>query len=293
MGPYIWIQSTEGTGSGVWYRLSYPAAEYKRYYKPFLWMADLAKHLVDYLQTHSGVTLSDLRHRFHDWLQTLYPTNGCVRRWLDQYGDRDFRRIVAAHANFLYFQAVQVDQKYRKHPIWEEIHPKILRAIPEQVEHTTNKDMFATLMERGEFVSIRKTTVTPYVFNCFKELPWAKFLYCQAPSSSFIHNRQGKSATSHMRANPAKQKLEVQLPSRSRSNGVEPQEVPTHINVGDIVAIPKDSDSAWKTDDAEYFGYVQSVSDTDEGQALGLLWFYRPGDTTCLKMFYPYSRELF
>lgn len=292
-GPYVWIQSTEGQESDVWYRLKSPAAEYKRYHEPFLWMADLAKHLVDYLQAHNGVVLSDLRHRFYAWLQKIYPTDGCVRRWLEQYKDHDFRRVVAAYANFLYFQAAQVDPKYEKHPIWEEIHSRMLRAIPEQVEHTTSKDMFATLTEREEFTTKRKTTVTPYVFKCFERLPWKKFLHCQSSSISVTQRSQKKPTTNNMSVSPANQVPEVRIPLRRSTNGMKARVEPIHISIGDVVAIPRDNNSAWKTDDAEYFAYVQSISDTDKGQALGLLWFYRPGDTTCKNMFYPYSQELF
>lgn len=293
VGPYVWIKSFEGTISDVWYRLETPAVEYKRYHESFLWLADLAKHVVDYLHLHQGVALIHFRRRFHDWLQSIYSTDPCARRWLEQYGDQDFRRAVAANANFLYFQAVQVDQKYEKHPIWEEIHSKILRAIPEQVECSSNKDMFVTLTEREEFVSRRKTTVTPYVFKCFEKLPWAKYLYCQSSSTSLTNRGQNKSVTNHMRVSPANQVPEVRIPVGPRSTGIEARGEAMHVSIGDIVAIPKDNESAWKTDDAEYFGYVQSVSDTHEGPALGLLWFYRPGDTTCLKMFYPHSQELF
>ena len=293
VGPYIWIQSIQGAKRCVWYRLGHPADEYKRYHKPFLWIADLAKHLVDYLHVHTGIDLSDLRYRFHDWLQSLYPNHKCIRRWLDQYGDRDFRRIVAAHANFLYCQAIQVDGKHEKHPIWEEIHPRILCSIPEQLEPTTYKDMYINLTETGVPVSTRKTTVTPYVFDCFKRLPWKKFLYCQSPSSSVIQNSQRYSTTWHLRDSPTKQKLEVRIPLYRRSSDVLTRGGPKTISIGDVVAIPKDNKSAWKTDDEEYLGYVQSLLDTDNGQELGLLWFYRPADTTCLKMFYPHPRELF
>lgn len=292
--PYVWIQSVEGAKLGVWYRLKEPAVEYKRYYEPFLWIADLAKHLVDYLQNHNRAALSEFRQRFYEWLQELYPTDGCVRRWLDQYGDQDFRRVIAAHANFLYFQAAQVDQKYEKYPIWEEIHSKILHAIPEQVEHNMNKDSFAALTEReGLVTSRRKTTVTPYVFKCFEELPWSKYLYCQSSSISLIRPRQKKTTTNGMGVSPANQKLEVRIPLARTSSDLKARKESIQVSIGDVVAIPKDNNSAWKTDDSEYFSYVQSVSNTDEGQALGLLWFYRPGDTTCLKMYYPYSQELF
>lgn len=292
-GPYVWIKSVEGTISDVWYRLETPAVEYKRYHESFLWIADLAKHVVDYLHSHQGVALFHFRRRFHEWLQTIYPTDLCARRWLEKYEDQDFRRAVAAHANFLYFQAVQVDQKYEKHPIWEEIHPRILRAIPEQMECSSNKNMFVTLQEREELVSKRKTTVTPYVFKCFEKIPWAKYLYCQSPSTSLINRSRNKLVTNDVKAKPSHQVPEVRIPFAPWSNGTKARGEAIHVSVGDVVAIPKDNESAWKTDDDEYFGYVQSVSDTAEGPALGLLWFYRPGDTTCLKMFYPYSQELF
>ena len=293
VGSYIWIQSIEGARRCVWYRLISPADEYERYHKPFLWIADLAKHLVNYLHVHASVVLFDLRYRFHDWLQNLYSDHEGVRRWLDQYGDQDFRRIVAAHANFMYCQATQVDRKYGEHPIWEEIHPRILFSIPELVEPTTNKDMYINLTEKGVPVPTRKTTVTPYVFDCFKRLPWGRFLYCQSPSSSVIHDSQRNSTTRHRMDGPRKQNLEVRIPMDRKPSDAATRGEPKTISIGDVVAIPKDKKSAWKTDDAEYLGYVQSVSDTQNGQALGLLWFYRPVDTPCLKMFYPYERELF
>lgn len=293
VGPYLWIQSIEGTESDVWYRLKTPAAEYKRYHEPFQWLADLAKHIVDYLQTHQDVGLDDFRHRFYEWLQDLYAHDEPTGRWLNQYADQDFRRIIAAQANFLYFQAIQVDQKYEKHPLWEEIHSKILRAIPEQVERSIKQDMYAASQEGGKLVSSRKTTVTPYVFECFKDFPWTKFLYSQPPSTSLDHTISKKPAFPTTKIRPMAKVLEVRVPSgRKSSVTVTPEEL-LNVKIGDVVAVPKDKHSAWKTDDEEYFGYVQSVSDTDKGQALGLLWFYRPGDTTCLKMLYPYSQELF
>ena len=162
----------------------------------------------------------------------------------------------------------------------------MLRAIPEQVEPTTNKDMFTNFTERGGPVRRRKTTVTPYVFDCFQRFPWAKFLYCQdflRPNSSVVNL--------HTKSRP--EKLEVRIPLNCSSSSKAGQKPTDIINIGDVVAIPRDENSSWKTEDAEYLGYVQSVSDTDDGQALGLLWFYRPGDTTCLKSFYPFPGELF
>ena len=289
VGPYIWIQSIQGTESDIWYRLKTPAPEYKRYHESFRWLADLSKHLVDYLQAHENIRLDDFRHRFYEWLQGLYIHDESIRWWLRQYADQDFRRIIAAQANFLYFQAIQVDHKYRKHSFWEEIHSKILRAVSEQVERSTKREMYAASQEGGELMR-RKTTVTPYVFECFKGLLWGKFLYSQTPSASPGQIISKKAASPHTKMRRTAEVLEVRIPSNHRSRVIV---TPEEVTIGDVVAIPKDNHSAWKTDDEEYFGYVQSVSDSARGQALGLLWFYRPGDTTCLKMSYIHSQELF
>ena len=288
VGPYIWIQSIEGTRCDVWYRLGTPAAEYKRYQEPFQWLADLAKHIVDYLQTHQLVRLDDFRNRFYEWLQDLYLHNEPVRCWLRQHPDHDFRRIIAAQANFLYFQALQVGQEYEEHPLWEEIHSKILRAVPEQVERGIKQDMYAASQEGDDVISRRKTTVTPYVFQCFKDLPWAKFLYSQTPVS-LAQSVGKKAAISRTETARAAEMLEVRVAAGRRSSLPMAPKERFNFNIGDVVAIPKDDHSVWKTDDKDYLGYVQGV----RGQALRLLWFYRPGDTTCLKMFYPYSQEVF
>ena len=275
----------------IWYRLKSPAAEYRRYHAAFLWMVDLAKHLVDFLHENERVFLAHFQKTFSQWLQRLYASDKQVCLWMEQYGDLDFRRVVAAQANFLYCQATQVDEKYGEHPLWKEIYPRDLCAVPEQIENRSAAHLFAVSREAGGLISRRKTTVTPYVYECFKHLPWAKFLHCQSPS---VVRSRGS----------AKKLVDIPVESRSAAEvarirattGSSPSHAEKHqdkIHVGDIVAVPSDKDGSWKTTDSEYYGYVQSVDSTDGRQALGLLWFYRSGDTTCLNMSYPFSQELF
>lgn len=49
VGSCTWIQSFEGKKQDVWYRIGRPATEYQRYHENFVWMADLAKHVIDYI----------------------------------------------------------------------------------------------------------------------------------------------------------------------------------------------------------------------------------------------------
>ena len=99
-----------------------------------------------------------------------------LERWLKEYPFSDFRTAVTAHANFLYCQAAQVDRKYQKQPFWAEIDSKGLNAVAEQIERAVAPDMLVRADIRGEIVLKRKTTVTPYVYECFAHLPWARFL---------------------------------------------------------------------------------------------------------------------
>ncbi|MCJ1416740.1 DNA methyltransferase Dim-2 [Xylographa parallela] len=60
----IWIQSLLGAKAndgGIWYRLKTPSKEYARYHTPFLWVADLAKYVLDFMRAivaHSRYILS-------------------------------------------------------------------------------------------------------------------------------------------------------------------------------------------------------------------------------------------
>ena len=66
------------------------------------------------------------------------------------------------------------------------------------------------------------------------------------------------------------------------------------LKTGDVVAVASDPQGPWKTEDSEYYAYVQNIEITKAGRrSLGLLWLYRPGDTICKKMPYPFKKELF
>ena len=285
VGNEVWIQSAQSQKAGVWYRLTTPAPEYRRLHEPFLWIADLAKHVVDYLHIHWQVTLNHFRERFHTWMQCQYGSNADACNWL-KCGRRDFRRIVAAHANFLYCQASQVDHNLEDQPVWKEIHPRFLNAIEEQVEQETTSDMY-TLATKGSTTSPkRKTTVTPYVYECFKHLTWAKFLYCQTPSISKDSKSSPPNDGPGSPSGLSKVHVDAHIntPSETESNT---------IHRGDVVALPRDRDSAWKTIDLHWYGYVQGIRETSKGPVLELLWLYRPSDTECRRMHYPFAKELF
>ena len=45
----IFVQSRDAAKRRIWYRLGAPSPEYKRFWKPYVWLATFTKHFVDYL----------------------------------------------------------------------------------------------------------------------------------------------------------------------------------------------------------------------------------------------------
>ncbi|KAL8721753.1 MAG: hypothetical protein Q9225_001651 [Loekoesia sp. 1 TL-2023] len=276
VGPHIWLQSVAGQGSNIWYRLRSPAREYLRYHEPFLWLADLAKYVVDFLHTRSNVTLGYFRSGFDEWLRTVHGSHQSFLSWQSKYSHTDFRHTVAAHAAFLYNQAGQLGSQYINHPLWGETDPNALTAIPRRPE------------ERAD----PRTVVTSYVYECFKHMPWAKFLESVSLGKEQEQNQSDKTrshkfdgsttilARDHQNYYAASQHARM-----SSSKG--------EVGTGDIVAIRSDTNTKWKTKDEYWFAYVQDRKPAKGGHQLSLIWIYRPADTACQDMRYPYTNELF
>lgn len=271
VGSAIWIQSMLGKRSDLWYNLKNPAPEYKRFHEPMLWIADLAKHVIDYLCDHDKVCLASFRSHFCEWLRGIHESDVEFQSWQEQYGDTDFRRAVAAHSAFLSYQALQLDQKYGSHPLWGEIERSHLVAVPQQP------------------AVISKTVVTPFVFECFKHLPWARFLEPQSPAPDVLRARKQQQRAFKpptLPGNWAKSESQRGCSSKQRDGD-------KIISVGDVIAVAPDKVTQWKTNDDLWYAYVQSITERKKGQALGVLWLYRPSDTACQRMRYPFEKELF
>ena len=272
----IWIQSKAGQKLDVWYSLGQPASQYKRFHQPFLWLADLAKHLVDYLNRHDKVSLKHFRKDFHTWLQGAHGADEGFQHWQQTYNDTDFRRVVTAHAAFLYNQAALLGREYSSHLLWKEIDPFTMDAVPRQTEEVMTYEPVTGLdpPKLSKPVSRPKTVVTPFVYECFKHLPWAKFLDPQAPSGF----RQRQPSTNNGRP--------VRLDSLESEDANQQS-----VRIGDVVAIKSDAQTAWSSKESFWYGFVQGIQQqTDQ---LSLIWLYRPSDTACQNMRYPHSNELF
>lgn len=286
VGSSIWIQSQLGNRHNIWYRLTKPAREYEKYHEPFRWIADLAKHVVDYVHCHKQVTLSHFEARFYQWLQDTHGLNEYFQDWLKQSkSNLDFRSAVAAQATFLYNQAQQLDPGYVSHPFWDEIHPSTLNAVPHQhlkKPAKLNKSDKSSVHFLGQ-----KTVVTSYVFETFKHLPFASF--CEV-----VRGPQQRTETKLNALEIAKDSHKSRVDNLSTARDLHSASVTRDpVCIGDVVAVGSDSKSKWKHNDSLWYGYVQGIKAVNRGQRLSILWLYRPSDTPCQNMRYPHSRELF
>ena len=257
VGSQMWIQSVCGTTSNIWYCLKSPTFEYRRYHIVFLWLTDLAKHVIDYINSHDTVLLRNFRDDFWHWLQKIHGFDKTFNTWISQYGKRDFRQAIIANVAFLYNQAAQIGRKYISCPLWGEIDPIALSAVPRQ-----------------PVLRIEPTTiVTPFVFDCFRDMPWINFLQpVTIPRTSTLQSTPW-------------------FYGNAETERIISEEGP--VRTGDIVAVPSDKKTDWKTKDDYWIGYIQGQSGLAGRRRLNLIWLYRPTDTACQDMRYPYNNELF
>lgn len=271
----IWIQSIRGGKLDVWYRLRAPAPEYHRYHEPFLWLADLAKHVIDYMADHENVSIFSFKSDFFNWLREVHGLSESFQIWHSKYNDADYRRVVACHSGFLFFQAMQLDPKYASHPVWAETDPEALNAVPERRKKPYSFNTAST---------ITKTVVTPYVYRCFDHLPFARFLDPQTPTPPVLRLWNMRVAANSLHPNSAKFSRDELDKGLAR---------PVPVSVGDVVAINSDKQSRWKNDDHLWYVYIQGIQEMKKERSLKIIWLYRPTDTACQGMKYPHSKELF
>jgi DNA (cytosine-5)-methyltransferase 1 len=280
VGDEIWIQSDRNQRSEIYYRLRTPSAEYSRYHEGFVWLANLAKHFVDYLEhasrRHIEVSIHNFKADFVRLLEKMHRTSPIYQAWYSQYNRRDFRSHIAANIEFLWKETNGISKALLRHPIWKEV--KSMDFIPMQ-----------KLRAKG-------TVVTPYVHDCFKHLKFGDQLSQVAPSSGVQYRRKSLGRTLQ---------LTTDVSTATCPSNVKPQ-VPFDkktIAVGDVLGVPmddkgtslwKDEASKWKTADDCWYVLVQAIHVDKLGkQSYDIIWLYKPSDTTCAKMKYPYNKELF
>ena len=279
----IWVRSKFNRNRGVYYRLKTPAIEYERFYTPFLWVVDLAKHVVDFtadmITLDREVSINSFKQDFIHWLLDTHP-EADLKKWLDQHPSTDFRTSVVANVSF----------------IWKEVNGVIgaksanLQLFREVYDFSRYKTHKAGEPPSGQIVGSGEradpTIVTPYIMRCFGHMVIGKVLCVIGQERIKLSPREEAHRSSWVSCRaPSKQAIFA-------------------VKVGDTISTPRDMETTgtkWESavshhslDDGRWFGVVQRIHTSKQGhRSFDVIWLYRPSDTPCCVMKYPWQNELF
>ncbi|KAI0160133.1 S-adenosyl-L-methionine-dependent methyltransferase [Xylariaceae sp. FL1272] len=308
VGDQIWIHSAlnERLGREVYYKLRSPSTEYKRFHTPFLWVADLAKHVADYCESLRAqlqrVTFRHFESHFSIWVTRKHGRSRVFQTWHSLNRTSDFRGAVAANIDYLWKEAHGLDPKIISwHPLWKEV--KTRDCYTPSLDWSSHK---GTSVEDwrtsdGKKVQSAKTVVTPYIHDLFSHMVFGQLLESTKPA---ITTNKNKLHDEFLRK--AKFiKNEPALSSRPKKRSVTRRHVALcDIQAGDVISTKPDDDTTntqWKTRRSKHyqgehlwFGLVQTVHKRASGKrSFDVLWLYQPVDTPCSVMKYSWGKELF
>ncbi|KAG9190111.1 DNA (cytosine-5)-methyltransferase 1 [Alternaria panax] len=279
-GVTTYIQSTlasRDTVYNVWYRLNQAAPGYREFQRSFVWVAQLGKHVIDYLESQSAGTvgLNDFREDFHAWVTQRFARCADFEQWHRAFRRQtDFRVGVNAYIEYFYNQAFNLpnSKQLLAHPLWSECLAKGLTAVETQEQ------------------VIAQTIATPEVFNCFKDMYFGGQLREQRPVEMIVVEQERRKRKLGFAKRPSTRQTTSMRPNVCKPYGNSP------VRVGDVVAwIPDKVDSSvWKNTDWHWLAYVQATETLRPGvQKLSVLWIYRHCETNIYKATYPYDNEVF
>lgn len=284
----IWIQSVFNSRRDVYYKLGRPAKEYKRFFDPFLWVADLAKHFVDYLKSmgddNQKVSIHHFKSHFVKWLRKAHGKIPCFIKWLAQHPSEDFRTAVIANLGFLHKEAIGVlgEKQTYTHIFWEEVSVfKRYKEPPKQLCGGENPP----------------TIVTPYIMDLFQHMPFGDRLKVMSLSTNSAKLRNKLITKRHL-------ELPHTLHDKVKHLSTAAQDRIRNIQPGDTISTTRDSEDTgteWQREEARdfndvdrWFALVQKVNISKRGKrSFDVIWYYRPVDTLCGLMKYPWNNEVF
>ncbi|KAK1783327.1 DNA methyltransferase [Copromyces sp. CBS 386.78] len=171
----IWVRSRLNAKKEIYYLLKKPALEYQRFYQPFLWIADLGKHVVDYctrmVERKREVTLGCFKSDFIQWATKAHGKSKAFQMWRAQHPSDDFRTSVAANIGYIWKEVNGVAGA--KRAAGDRLFRELMLVKPGQY--------FRQEVPPGPVVTegdrtVAATIVTPYIKECFGHMILGKVL---------------------------------------------------------------------------------------------------------------------
>jgi DNA (cytosine-5)-methyltransferase 1 len=252
------------------------------------------------------VTIRHFQQTFMDWLREAHGKSPTFQRWHKQHGRDDFRTAVTANVEFIWKEVIGVLGHRAAHSL------QLFR----EIKHFTQYQPFASVLGDKRNPVQPPTVVTPYVFKCFGHCEFGGLLEpLQSADDSGGHSgndpefkaiedvqQEEESAIQLVASDTRRARTTWSTKDHQLANRKQMIE---HIKPGDTISTPPDgagSGTKWKTEVAKgateerrWFGLVQKVhvSEKKGTRTFDVTWLYRPVDTPCCKMLYPWSKELF
>lgn len=305
VGDQIWIRSemNEIREREIYYKLKSPSFEYIRFYEPFSWIADLAKHIFDYFdylkENGRRAVLLDLKSRFSVWLLQNHQESAVFKRWYSANRGSDFRGAFIANVDFIWKESYGLNPKsILWHVIWGEV--KTLTEYKPNLGISPNEELPAFDVKKSwrstQLDQVTPTIVTAYVYDLFSHLIFGNILEPRILSTAV----KKKQAIFVLASQPNAQ-------HSVRTSKRDQRDRDTFINaikVGDVVSTKPDDDSSgteWKQHKSKHydgehlwFGLIQKVHELPKGKrSFDVIWLYQSIDTPCGIMKYPWKNELF
>ncbi|KAH9864645.1 hypothetical protein J1614_010580 [Plenodomus biglobosus] len=279
-GVVIYLQSefaSRDANYDIWYKLGEPTAEYRRFHEPFLWIAQLGKHVIDFMESQpaQSVALENFRQDFVRWLLGRFTNNMSFKSWhLEFQRQSDFRVAVHAYLDYIYHQVFNLSnsQHLFSHPVWSECMVKGMVSVQPQSQ------------------ILQHTIATPIVHEAFQNMYFGQNIRRCSPSRDVEQKQERRKRELGFTTTPKK------TPLLAMTNPILQSYGGSRVNIGDVVAIKADEMDRrkWRNSSDEWLAYVHDTKLRDgDVQELFVLWLYRPCDTNMFKAKYPFKNELF
>ncbi|KAF2213643.1 hypothetical protein CERZMDRAFT_58336 [Cercospora zeae-maydis SCOH1-5] len=188
---------------------------------------------------HENVTIAHFRRKFWSWLRDAHGEEKVFQTWHKHIRLQDFRTLVAVNVEFLWKESWDIDGQsagtaeptaLRKHPLWSEIHPDRLKAIPAQ---PVNYDGL--------------TVVTPFAYYCFQSLYFADMLGMHTVAEELCERVDTRKASLGLTPLcsedfPAEKLVKMQ-----------PLREVVDVQAGDVVVVTADKTGDWKLSTADFW----------------------------------------
>lgn len=282
----LWIRSKLNEDRPIYYKLKKPAIEYARFHNAFLWVADLAKHVVDFcerlIENQRNVSIHHFKKDFAIWLKRTHSKNPVFWKWYKQRGSDDFRQSLVANYLFIRKEVLSMlgPREFDRLLIFKEM------GMPFRMYKRIGPD--PAKAKKHDMVPF--TIVTPYIYKCFSHMGLDRLLKAVEPlvsTEEAIKLSWPRDVSQDLRftRNPPLFK--------DRKAMVE------SIQPGHLISTPPDergTGTQWRTErpDKKWFGLVQKIHKIKTGaRRFDVTWLYQPDDSPCCAAKYPWENELF